>query len=71
MAHPFTRAKRFKVRKPYYNDALILETQKWLNQSIIEKKVRLRLSIILLGWDTLELLIQREARADEVSYERG
>ena len=71
MAHPFPRAKRFKVRKPYYNDALILETQKWLNQSIIEKRVRLLLSFILLGWDPLELLIERETRADEVSEERG
>ena len=57
MAHPFPRAKRFKVRKPYYNDALILETQKWLNQSIIEKKVRLLFGDKLIGWDPLELLI--------------
>ena len=45
LAHPFPRAKRFKVRKPYYNDTLILETQKWLNHSIIEKKVISLLSV--------------------------
>ena len=36
LAYPFPRAKRFKVRRPYYNDEMILETQKWLQSSINE-----------------------------------
>ena len=36
LAYPFPRAKRFKVRRPYYNDEMVLETQKWLQSSINE-----------------------------------
>ena len=39
LAYPFPRAKRFKVRRPYYNDEMILETQKWLQSSINEVNI--------------------------------
>ena len=53
LAYPFPRARRFKVRRPYYNDELILETQKWLQSSINEVNI---LNINDIGLGSTEFL---------------
>ncbi len=48
LAYPFPRSKRFKVRRPYYNDEMHLETQKWL-QSSINEVINIQNGILFLG----------------------
>ena len=72
LAYPFPRSKRFKIRRPYYNDELFLETQKWLQDTTLVTFLTKTIIFLIGRWEHLaKLLKPRKTWALEILASLG